>query len=326
MEVVEVVERDAARFEVVGQAVAGEDARRRKRDAAVGEAVARVCELSEAGDVRALARLAADRTGIRVPESCSPPVRSRLDPVRDDVELETLAVEYRLDQLVEAARDDQRPMTFRELGEPVADPDVLDHPGDDLLERRAHALELHRDHLVQGQVATELVLRRVVDPLVAELEQDEMEPVRLGDGSVPVEDELHGATLCESTPMPATSSSTVLPGDETVHELERRPEEEVARAQRRPVGCVRSRNLPSRSLRRSPRRRSCPSTLTIASQPVRIELVRRYDDRAEREREVAILRRAEGRSAPVDNSGEAAESPVVPDDGRHTRKNGKPAL
>ena len=76
VEVLETLERDAARFEVVGQAVAGEDAGCGERNAAVREAVARVRELSEAGDIRALARLAADRTGIRVPELRSPPVRS----------------------------------------------------------------------------------------------------------------------------------------------------------------------------------------------------------------------------------------------------------
>ena len=44
---------------------------------------------------------------------------------------------------------------FGQLVEPVPHLDVLDHPGDDLLEWRRDRAELERDLLVQGQVDTD---------------------------------------------------------------------------------------------------------------------------------------------------------------------------
>ena len=72
VEVLEALERTPRSVEVVGQAVAGEDARRRERDAAIREAVADVDELSEHRDIRALARLAADRARLGVAEARMP--------------------------------------------------------------------------------------------------------------------------------------------------------------------------------------------------------------------------------------------------------------
>ncbi len=56
------------------------------------------------------------------------------------------------------------------------------------------------------------------------------------------------------------------------------------------------------------------------AQPVRIELVRGDDDRAEREREVAILRRGERRVGASRDRREAGDRALGPDDGRQSRK------
>ena len=207
--------RRPLRNEVVREPVAGEHAGAAERDAAVGEPVAHVHEPSPyPGDVRALALLPADghraqrrgraranpRAGRRAGSrrtSSSTPSRSSIGSISSWKPLETI----------------ERPVLPRELAEAVAHAHVLAHPVDDLVQRRLHARELQRDHLVQRQLAPELALRRVVDPLVAELEQDEVEAVRLRHRPVPVEDEPHssstgGWTDCESVPMPSTSTWT----------------------------------------------------------------------------------------------------------------------
>src|ERR687887_226143 len=53
-----------------------------------------------------LARLAAGTAGVSVPEGCQPALRIPLDLVGTNLELEPLALENRLDQLPEVARDD----------------------------------------------------------------------------------------------------------------------------------------------------------------------------------------------------------------------------
>src|SRR5688500_20235266 len=70
--------------------------------------------------------------------------------------VDPFSVEDRLDQLVEPARDDvDVPAGLTcvrdELGEAGPDARVLEHPGDDLLERRGHGRELPRDHLAEGK-------------------------------------------------------------------------------------------------------------------------------------------------------------------------------
>ena len=150
----------------------------RQGDTAVGEPVSDVDDVVDTGDVGPLARLTADRARLLVPEANPPAVGPRLEPVRDDVQLDAFALEHRLDQLVEAARDDERVMRARELGEAVAQARVLDEPGDDLLDRCPHRPELARDHLVQRELPAELRLVRLVDRLVAELEQHEVQARR----------------------------------------------------------------------------------------------------------------------------------------------------
>src|SRR5918996_6182486 len=107
VEVLERLEGDVPGGQVLREAIAGEDARGRQGDAAVGEPVADVDEAAVVpGDVRALARLAADVAHVRLAKQHAPSVRTRVDPVRDDVQFETFARQDRLDQLVEPARDD----------------------------------------------------------------------------------------------------------------------------------------------------------------------------------------------------------------------------
>ena len=109
-------------------------------------------------------------------------------------DVDALALEHRLDQLLEAARDDVRrpsPPAWAlrdEVGEAGADPRVLEHPGDDLVERRRHRRELPRDHLAKRHPAlVEAVLDLLVDRRVAELARDSVEQVVLGDRAVEVE-------------------------------------------------------------------------------------------------------------------------------------------
>ena len=114
-EVLERLECDSF-AEVVGQAVPGEDPRSRESDAAVREAVADVGELAEARDIGALARLAAD--GALLASGRAPATRRDAGRAGSRApRLDALAGEDRLDQLVEAARDDERPVHARELAE-----------------------------------------------------------------------------------------------------------------------------------------------------------------------------------------------------------------
>jgi hypothetical protein len=90
---------------------------------------------------------------------------------------------------------------------------VLPHPRGYLLERRSHRAELARDHLVQGELAPEPGFVRLEDLVVAELEEDEVQNVDLGDGSVPVEGDVQRATsplrTCwRNLPRTGTSNST----------------------------------------------------------------------------------------------------------------------
>ncbi len=118
-----------------------------------------------------------------------------LEPVRVQLDLDPLPGEQGLDQLVESGRHDEGLETPRQLGEPLAHARMLDEEALDLGERRPHRLELERDHLVQRQLPPERALRLQVDLRVAELEQDHVERVHLGDGSVPVEHEAHLVSL-----------------------------------------------------------------------------------------------------------------------------------
>ena len=73
--------------------------------------------------------------------------------------------------------------------EPGPHAHVLDQPRRHLVERRPHRRELGLDHLVQRQLAAEVVLGTLVDAGVAELEQHHVEAVHLRHRPVPVEDE-----------------------------------------------------------------------------------------------------------------------------------------
>ena len=113
--------------------------------------------------------------------------------------VDALAVEHGLDQFVEAARDDVdvpagglRPLD--ELAKAGADSSMLEHPAHDLLERRGHRRELPRDHLAKRHRAgVEAVLDLLIDRRVAELARNRVEQIGLGDGAVPVEEDLHAA-------------------------------------------------------------------------------------------------------------------------------------
>ena len=104
--------------------------------AAVGVAVADVDELVVAGELlhdRALARLAAGVAASRRSATARASRRARVDAVRVQLDLDALALEDRLDQLVEAARDDDdapAPLAreLDELAEAGADAHVLEHP------------------------------------------------------------------------------------------------------------------------------------------------------------------------------------------------------
>ena len=80
-------------------------------------------------------------------------------------------------------------MTLGQLVQPVPHLDVLDHPGDDLLERRRDRAELERDLLVQGQVDADARLELCEQRRIAELVDHLHERVPDGDRPVPVDDE-----------------------------------------------------------------------------------------------------------------------------------------
>jgi len=129
------------------------------------------------------------------------------------LDVEALALEDRLDELVEAARDDHEapaaPGRERdELMEARPKLDVLELPADDLLERPPDRLELPRDHLAEAQPAlTQAVVDLLVDERVAEAARDRVEQVDLRDGAVEVDDDRTAAQKWLVTP--AGSSSAV---------------------------------------------------------------------------------------------------------------------
>ncbi len=133
----------------------------------VGDAVTDEHDLLP-GQPGPLAGLAAGGADGVVAEADAPTSGERVDLVRADVERDSLPLEHGLDQLPQSRREDQRPVRERQLAEPVANPNVLSGPRDDLRERGADRPDLERDHVVQGQVAAEPRLRLVVDRDVAE--------------------------------------------------------------------------------------------------------------------------------------------------------------
>ena len=117
--------------------------------------VARIHDLDVGWQVAALARFAAGFAATGDAEVRAPAVGPSLDAVGAELDRveQALALEHRLDQLVKAARDDERAVGQRELGESRPDAHVLEQPRHDLLEGGGHGLELLLDHLVEGQRA-----------------------------------------------------------------------------------------------------------------------------------------------------------------------------
>src|SRR5207248_6375768 len=165
------LEGNALPREPLRQPVAREDAVSRQRDAAVRVPVARVDDLAVLGQILALARPPASAATMLGAEERPPAVRTRVESVRPELDRveHSHPLEQRLDRLVEAARDDQRPPLTCELSEPGPDLRVLEQPADDLLERRRHRLELGGDHFVQRHRLPERTLDPRVDLAVAEL-------------------------------------------------------------------------------------------------------------------------------------------------------------
>jgi hypothetical protein len=87
--------------------------------------------------------------------------------------------------------------------------DVVAHPGDRVVERERERSHLDRDHLVQRHPALERVLGRRVDLAVPELLDDHVQPVDLGDGAVPVDDDVHRPPFCASASSCAPARSVV---------------------------------------------------------------------------------------------------------------------
>ena len=192
VQVTERLVRDALLVEPHGQAPPCEPPLRRERHAAVGDPVSDVDERTEAGDRAALAALAAHVAERPVAERRAPARRVRGDVVRDDSSPDALALEDRVDQLVEACRDDQRVVLLDELLEARTDTDVLEQVGHDLRERRGDGGDLPRDHLVQRQPPSELVLERPEQLWITKAIVDHVKRVDLRDGAVPVQDERQG--------------------------------------------------------------------------------------------------------------------------------------
>src|SRR5579859_810530 len=132
VEIAESLERVPDGREVAREPVAGEDALGSERRAAVGVAVTGVDVGPAAREDSALAGLSAGGAhGLVAPER-APALRPRVEPVREHLECDALALEHRLDQLVEAAREDHRAPRLRELAEAGAQRHVLADPGDRL--------------------------------------------------------------------------------------------------------------------------------------------------------------------------------------------------
>ena len=96
------------------------------RDAAVGEAVADVDEAVEPRDVRALARLAADVARSPVAEERAPAVGPRVEPVRDDLELDPSRSRIGAISSWKPLETTSGSMSLDELGEARPKPHVLD--------------------------------------------------------------------------------------------------------------------------------------------------------------------------------------------------------
>jgi len=180
---------DAPLVQVLGETIAGEDASRRLRDTAIRESVPDVDEGTDARDVGPLTRLATDRTRLGVAKDGAPTVGAHVEPVGAHLELQALALQHRIDELVKAARDDEWTVTSRSCSKTCSDPHVRSDPGNDIGERGTYGLELESDHLVERQGAPEALLCLLKDVEVTELGQDEVEAVHLGHGPVPVDDE-----------------------------------------------------------------------------------------------------------------------------------------
>ena len=209
MEVVEALEGDALRGQVLGEPVAGEDTRRGLRDAPVGEPIAHVDEPVETSDVRALARLATHGADGLLAEHRPPAVGPHVEPVGDDGDIDAVSREQRFDQLVEAHRDHEWIVELAEVGEPRTQRDALEQEPDDLLERRFDRGHLGGDDLLQRAAGPYLRLHRGEDVGVPELRDGSVQRVTGGDGPVPIDHERRHATMrCTSAPIPSTSILT----------------------------------------------------------------------------------------------------------------------
>ena len=138
---------------------------------------------------------------------------------------------------------------------------------------------------------------RLVDRLVAELEQHEVEAVT--SVTVPSQSRTScssSAIRCSSAPIPAISSETTLARPRHRRALERRAGEDVAGIE---VG---------RRTRRECRRAAAQSNPRLVGGT----LVGRHDDGSEPEREVAVLRRPQSGRPPLGKDREPADRPPAP--------------
>ena len=126
-----------------------------------------------------------------------PAVRPRVEPVGEQLDLDALARQDRLDQLVEAARDHERVESSTSSAKPGRTTTFSTSQVTTSSERRLDGRELALDHLVQRQRLAEGVLGGLVDADVAELEQHHVEAVDLRHGPVPVEDERGSEVRCQ---------------------------------------------------------------------------------------------------------------------------------
>src|SRR5205085_5489189 len=103
------LEGDALGAKPIGEPIPREDAVSRQRGAAVRVAVTDIDDLAVLRQVFSFARLAAGRTRVLGAEEHPPAVRTRVEPVRPELDRveHSLPLEQRLDRLVEAAGDDQ---------------------------------------------------------------------------------------------------------------------------------------------------------------------------------------------------------------------------
>jgi hypothetical protein len=189
VEVVEGLVRDPTFVEPDGEAPARETALRGERHTAVGDAVADVCEPGETVNRPALAALAADGTDRPLGERGPPALGGGVDVVRDEADLDPLAAEDGVDQLVEAGRHDQRVVLRDQLAEPGAHAHVFEEEPDDVLAGRADRRHLGSDHLVERQGSPQFVLQPVEDLEIAEPLDRHVQRVPLRHRPVPVEDQ-----------------------------------------------------------------------------------------------------------------------------------------